>query len=152
MGAKGEVTMRIVILAVAAAGLAACGQSADDQAASSAAASKAAAAKKARAPYCFFKDAETKGWTASTDAHGNVVVKGKAYRSDSRYQAVLGPATISGTAAELRPTITTNNTGFGAQENWWDVTATIPNSAAIETVAVKCGAKTFAQLTVKRKA
>lgn len=143
--------MRKLILVLAAAGLAACGPSADDQAASRAAASKAAAAKKARAPYCFFKDAETKGWTASTDAQGNVVVKGKAFRSDSRYQAVLGPATISGTAAEVRPTITTNTTGFAAQDNWWDVAATIPNSAAVETVAVKCGAKTFAELTVKRK-
>ena len=144
--------MRIMILAVAAAGLAACGQSADDQAASRAAASKAAAAKKARAPYCFFKDAETKSWAASTDAQGNVVVKGKVYRLDSRYKAVLGPPTVTATSAEIRPTITINDTGYAAQDNWWDVAATIPNSAAVETVAVKCGAKTFAELAVKRKA
>jgi hypothetical protein len=152
MGRKGEVTMRNLILVLAAAGLAACGPSTDDEAANRAAADKAAAAKKARAPYCFFKDAETKSWTASTDAQGNVVVKGKAYRSDSRYQAVLGPATISGTTAELRPTITINTTGFAAQDDWWDVTATIPDSAAVETVAVKCGAKTLAELAVRRKA
>jgi hypothetical protein len=152
MGRKGEVKMRNLILVLAAAGLAACGPSAADEAANRAAADKAATAKKARAPYCFFKDAETKGWTTSTDAQGNVVVKGKAYRSDSRYQAVLGPATISGTTAEFRPTITTNSTGFAAQDNWWDVTATIPDSAAVEMVAVKCGAKTLAELAVKRKA
>lgn len=143
--------MRNMILVLAAAGLAACGPSADDEAPNQAAASKAAAPKKARAPYCFFKDAETKSWAASTDAHGNVVVKGKVYRQDSRYKAVLGPPTVTGTSAEVRPTITTNDTGYGALDDWWDVAATIPNSAAVETVVVKCGAKTLAELTVKRK-
>jgi hypothetical protein len=143
--------MRNMILVFAAAGLAACGPSAEDEAANRAAAAKAAAAKKARAPYCFFKDAETKGWAASTDAHGNVVVKGKVYRQDSRYKAVLGPATVTATSAEIRPTITINDTGYAAQDDWWDVAATIPSSAAVEKVAVKCGAKTLAELTVKRK-
>lgn len=142
--------MRIMIL-VLAAGLAACGPSADDEAANRAAADKATAAKKARAPYCFFKDAETKNWVASTDAQGNVVVKGKVYRQDSRYKAVLGPPTVTATSAEIRPTITINDTGYSAQDDWWDVAATIPNSAAVEKVAVKCGAKTLAELTVKRK-
>jgi hypothetical protein len=42
-------------------------------------------------------------------------------------------------------------TGFGARDDWWDVTATIPNSAAIETVTVACGAKTLAELKVPAK-
>ena len=142
--------MRNMILVLAAAGLASCGPSADGEAANQAAAQKAAEVK-ARAPYCFFKDSETKGWAASTDAAGNVVVKGKAYREDSRYKAVLGPPVVSGTSAEVRPTITDNHTGFAASGDWWDVAATIPNSAGVDTVAFKCGARTLATLTVKRK-
>jgi len=144
--------MRNMILVLAAAGLASCGPSADEEAANQAAAQNAAAAAaKSQAPYCFFKDSETKGWAASTDAAGNVVVKGKAYREDSRYKAVLGPPVVSGTSAEVRPTITDNHTGFAASGDWWDVAATIPNSAGVDTVTVKCGAKTLATLTVKRR-
>jgi hypothetical protein len=126
---------------VAAAGLAACGQSGEQTTA------KAPAAKKKPA-YCFFKDAETKSWTASRGKDGSIIVKGKAYREDSRYKAVFGPAIVSGVRAELSPTVTVNDTGFGAPDNWWDVSATIPNSAAIHDVAVTCGSKTLAELNV----
>ena len=78
-------------------------------------------------------------------------MKGKAYRSDSRYQALLGPPEVSGTVASIAPTITQNMTGYGAEDNWWDVSATIPNSAAVDTVTVTCGAKTLATLTVQTK-
>lgn len=140
------------ILLALAAGLAACGQSADDDASNAAANATATAAKPERPPYCFFKDSETKGWKASIGKDGNVVVTGKAYRSDSRYIAEIGKVEIAGTTATVRPTINPNTTGYGAPDNWWDVTKTIPDSAAIETVMVKCGAKTVATLAVPRKA
>ncbi|HEY4070916.1 MAG TPA: hypothetical protein VGM04_05095 [Sphingomicrobium sp.] len=138
-----------IILLGAAAGLAGCGQSADDAQASNAAANSAEA--KPKPAYCFFKDAEMKGWAAKADRDGNIVVTGKAYRSDSRYRALLSPAAVSGTTAEVAPTITPNDTGFGAPENWWDVSETIPNSQAVTAVDIKCGAKTVATLTVPRK-
>ena len=131
----------------AAAGLAACGQSSDNSAANNAAANSAAA-EKPKPAYCFFKDSETKSWAAKRGKDGNIVVTGKAYREDSRYKAVLNPAIVTGTTAEIAPTITVNDTGYGAVDNWWDVKATIPNSTAIDTVDVKCGAKTLAELKV----
>jgi hypothetical protein len=137
-----------VLVFAAAMTLAGCGRS--DDGASNKAAANAAQPKKKLA-YCFFKDSETKAWKASRGKDGNVVVKGKVYRQDSRYQAVLGPPEVSGTAASIAPTITQNMTGFGAQDDWWDVTATIPNSASIETVTVTCGAKTLAELKVPAK-
>ena len=140
----------LVFLCSAVAALGACGQSADESATNQAAANEAQPKKKAA--YCFFKDAETKDWAASRDEDGNITVKGKAYRSDSRYQAVLAPAEISGTTAEISPTIQNNATGFGAPENWWPVEAKIPNSAAVQTVKVRCGEKTLADLQVPVKA
>jgi hypothetical protein len=138
----------ILMLALLTAG---CGQSGDD-AANKAATAKAAEAKKAAKPaYCFFKEPDTKGWAASTDASGNVVVKGKAYRQDSRYKAVLGQPVVTGAGAEVSPSITMNDTGYAAPDNWWDVSTTIPNSAAVETVTVRCGAKVLAELKVPRK-
>jgi hypothetical protein len=137
-----------VLVFAAAMALAGCGRS--DDGASNQAAANAAQPKKKPA-YCFFKDSETKAWKASRGKDGNVVVKGKAYRQDSRYQAVLGPPEVSGAAASIAPTITQNMTGFGAQDDWWDVTATIPDSAAIETVTVTCGAKTLAELKIPAK-
>ncbi|MFL6828992.1 MAG: hypothetical protein ACJ8D5_00040 [Sphingomicrobium sp.] len=136
--------------AAAAAMLAGCGQGSDDQAATAPANQAASAASKPRPAYCFFKDAETKGWSASTDAQGNVVVKGKAYRSDPRYQAGLSEPEVSGAHAVVRPTINPNSTGYAAPGNWWDVSATIPNSAAVNAVTVECGRKTLAELTVRR--
>jgi hypothetical protein len=147
MWAEGEGSMRkAFLIASVAAVLAACGQSND--------ASKQAVPPdqpKKKPPHCFFKDAETKGWRASRDKDGNIVVKGKAYRSDSRYKAVLNPATITGTTAELTPTIVQNDTGYGAEGDWWEVTAKIPNSVAVEDVKVTCGPKTFAELKVALK-
>ena len=136
--------MRITRLALcgAAAGLVACGQGADNKSA------KAAAPKKAKTPYCFFKDADTKTWSAKRGKDGNIIVKGKAYRSDPRYKAVLGDPKIEGATAEVRPTISTNDTGFAAADNWWDVSLAIPASGAVDTVDVRCGKKTFAELKV----
>ena len=138
--------MRIVLIASAAAMLLGCGKS--DKTANEAAAEPV----KKKVAHCFFKDSETKGWAASRGKDGNIKVKGKAYRSDSRYQAVLGPPEVAGTTASIAPTITQNMTGFGAEDDWWEVTATIPNSAAVDTVTVNCGAKTLATLPVKPKA
>jgi hypothetical protein len=136
----------ICLLAVAAA-LASCGQSSDDGAANQAAAS--AVQPKKKAAFCFFKDAETKGWAASRGKDGNIAVKGKVYRSDARYKAVMGEPAVTGTVAEIAPSIALNDTGYGAPDNWWDVTATVP--ASVDTVRVVCGAKTLAELKVPPK-
>ena len=141
--------MRRTFLLVSALALAGCGQSGDGASANEAAAN--AVQPKKKPAYCFFKDAETKAWAASRDKDGNIVVKGKAYRSDPRYKAVLNPATVTGTSAELSPTISQNDTGYAAPENWWDVSETIANSAGIDTVKVSCGAKTLADLKVPPK-
>ena len=138
---------RLLLLLSAAAMVAGCGQANDDSAKQAAAVPPA----KKRPAFCFFKEPDTKGWAASRDEGGNIVVKGKAYRQDSRYKAVLGPPTVAGSSAEISPTVTSNDTGFGAPENWWDVSATIPNSAAIDTVTVRCGARTLAELSVPKK-
>ena len=122
--------------------LGACGQATDDAAMNQAA--KQEQPKKKKVAYCFFKDAEMKGWSAARGKDGNITVKGKAFRSDSRYQAVFKPAEIS-------PTIQNNTTGYGAVDNWWDIKATIPNSAAIETVKVICGPKTLAEFQLPAK-
>jgi len=138
-----------IVIAGAAAALASCGQSSET--ASNNPAANAAAAEAPKPAYCFFKDSETKGWTAKLDKSGNVVVSGKAYREDSRYKALLSPATVSGSTAEVAPTIAPNDTGFGAPENWWSVSETIPNSQTVRAVTVKCGDETLASLSVPRK-
>ena len=138
--------MRNIILFCAAAGLGACGQP-TDKAANTAANSTAETPKPA---YCFFKDSETKDGKGRLDKSGNVVVTGKAYREDSRYKAVLSPATVNGTTAEIAPTII-NDTGYAAPDNWWVVTATIPNSKSVDTVNVKCGGKTLVIIKMVRK-
>jgi hypothetical protein len=142
--------MRDILLVIGAAALlAGCGQSSDTAAANQAAANTAQPKKKAA--YCFFKDSETKGWTAARGKDGNIIVKGKAYREDSRYKAVLGPPVVTGTTAEIAPSITVNDTGFAAPDNWWTMTATIADSAAIDTVDVKCGDAMIAELNVAPK-
>lgn len=142
--------MRKSFCLLGAAVLAGCGQSTENAVANNKAANSAAA-EKPKPAYCFFKDSETKGWAAKRDKDGNIVVTGKAYREDSRYKAVLNPATIAGTSADIAPTIIQND-GYAAPENWWDMKATIPNSAAITNVNVRCGAKTVATLTLPPKA
>jgi hypothetical protein len=141
--------MRTLIILLATASLSACGQSSDQAEADNAAAN--AAPEKPKPAYCFFKDDETKGWAAKVAKDGNVVVSGKAYREDARYKAVLSPATVSGSTAEISPTITTNDTGFASPDNWWSVTQTIPNSQSVATVNVTCGGNTIATLQVPRK-
>ena len=142
--------MRRSFIVLAAAGtLVACGQSGGTGATNEAAAN--AAQPKKKPAYCFFKDAETKAWAAKRGKDGNIAVTGKAYRSDPRYKAVLGAPVITATTAELSPTITVNDTGYAAPENWWEVTAIIPDSAAIDTVKVSCGAKTLADIKVAPK-
>ncbi|MGE5562385.1 MAG: membrane lipoprotein lipid attachment site-containing protein [Bacillota bacterium] len=140
-----------LILIGAAVVLAGCGRSGGNDAAANNAAANSAAAEKPKPAYCFFKDAETKGWKASVDKSGNVVVSGKAYRQDSRYKALLSPATVNGDTAVVAPTIGPNDTGYAAPGDWWDVSETIPNSSAVSTVTVKCGDETLATLTVPRR-
>ena len=140
-----------VILFGAAAALAGCGQSAENGTTNNGAAANSSAAEAPKTAYCFFKDSETKDWKARLDKNGNVVVSGKAYRQDSRYKALLAPATVSGTNAEVAPTITQNDSAYGAPDDWWDVTETIPDSGSVESVTVKCGDETLAKLTVQRK-
>jgi len=132
-----------------AAVLGGCGQSAGNEGANEAAAN--AVQPKKKTAYCFFKDNEMKDWAASRGKDGNIVVKGKAFRSDPRYQALLGEPTVTGATAEISPSIQQNATGYAAPENWWDVSATIANSAAVETVKVVCGPKTLAELKVPPK-
>ena len=139
---------RILIVIGLAGALGACGQSGDNKTEKEA---NTAAPKKERPPYCFFKDSETKGWAASRGKDGNVTVKGKAYREDSRYQAQIGKMDVAGTAATVWPTIAPNMSGYGAPDNWWDIKAIIPNSAGVDTVSVRCGAKTIADLKVAVK-
>jgi hypothetical protein len=135
--------MRQWILLLGAANLFACGQGGGE-----AANQPAAAPKKEKPKYCFFKDTESKGWAAKRGKGGNITLKGKLYRSDGRYMAVLGDPKIIGSTAEYWPTVSTNTTGFSMPDGWWELSATIPASAAIDTVDVKCGQKTFAELKV----
>jgi len=139
-----------IMILGAAAGLGACGQSSSQTAANEEAAN-AAAPQKPKPAYCFFKDSETKDWKGTLDKDGNVVVTGKAYREDPRYKAVLSPATVSGAAAEVAPTIAQNDTGYAAPDNWWSLSQTIPNSQAVDTVVVKCGDATLASIKLDRK-
>jgi hypothetical protein len=141
--------MRNLIIVITVAALAACGQQPSQKDAET----KTAAVEKApeRTPYCFFKDSEAKGWSASTDKQGNVVVKGKLYRQDSRYEAYLDKPKVNGTAAEVWPNIKQNTGAYGAENDWWPVSTTIPNSAAVNAVSVRCGGKVMASLDVPRK-
>jgi hypothetical protein len=136
--------MRQWILLLGAASLSACGQGGGNEAANQA----APAPKKEKPKYCFFKDADSKDWSASRGADGNIALKGKLYRSDGRYMAVLGEPKINGSTVEYWPSVSNNTTGASMADGWWEVTATVPNSGAIDTVEVKCGQKTFADLKV----
>jgi hypothetical protein len=138
-----------LFLSCAAAALASCNQGSNDAATNATA--SAAAPKPKRASYCFFKDEEAKGWKASLDASGNVTVAGKMHVKDARYKAELGQPEVTGTSADLWQTLAVN-TSYASPDNWWDVNFTIPNSAAVTNVAVRCGRKTMAELTIKRAA
>jgi hypothetical protein len=129
----------------ATAGLASCNQPASDNGAAN-----AAAPARKHPTYCFFKDAATKGWAASVDDGGNVAVKGKVHIDDRRYMSDLSDSEVTGDKASAWLTMAQNNTGMGAQDNWWDVNVTIPNSGAVKTVTVLCGKKVVAELAVQR--
>jgi hypothetical protein len=140
--------MKRLLVIAAVTALAGCGSS--DESTANNGANAAAAAKPKKAAYCFFKPEEMKGWTATRDKTGNITVKGKAHVADARYQAQLGPPSVSGTKAEVSPTIAPN-TGYEAEGDWWALSVTIPNSAAVDSVAVTCGATRVADLPVPRK-
>lgn len=134
----------------AAAGLAACGPSGSGSTSANAS-TKATAFEAPKHPtYCFFKDAAAKGWSASTDKAGNVTIKGKAKLDDGRYMGSLIQGEVTGDAATIWLTMAPNSTGYAMADSWWDVSATIPSSAAAKTATVMCGKKTFATLTVRR--
>ena len=136
-------------LLVSLATLSACNPASDDAKEQSKATAPAQPQKPKRPAYCFFKSNELKAWTASVDAQGNVVVAGKAHMKDARYRPQLGKGEVSGNSAVISPTIT-QNSSYASPDNWWDVDATIPGSAAVTSVTILCGAKTVAELAVKR--
>lgn len=126
--------------------LASCGQSSDNSTAG-----QSAQQPKKKPAYCFFKDEELKGWTVSRDKDGNITLKGKAHVKDPRYIAVLGQPSINGAIAEVAPSIGQNDTGYGAVDDWWDLSTTIPSSAGLNKVIVRCGNKAVATLEVMQK-
>jgi hypothetical protein len=137
---------RTLLLAGAVAALAGCNQASENR--SENGVTNAAASATKHPTYCFFKDSDTKGWSASHDAAGNVAVKGKALLEDTRYMAALGQPEISGANASLWLTMGPNTNAYGAPGNWWDVAATVPGSSGVDAVTVMCGTKTVAQLKV----
>ena len=139
-----------ITLSAALLMLAGCSEPAAEQPGANEAAANAAAPKR-HPTYCFFKDAETKGWRASRDAAGNVAVTGKAHVKDARYQARFSDSDteIDGPNATLWLTIVENR-GYAAPDNWWDVSFAIPDSAAVTAVTLRCGKKTIADLSVPR--
>jgi hypothetical protein len=140
--------LKFLALLVTGGALAACGQSdSGNSNATANATANAATQQPKKAAYCFFKPEEMKGWAASRDKDGNVKLKGKGHVKDPRYQAVLGPATVAGSTADIAPTIAPN-TGYESPGDWWDMSTVIPNSAAVTAVTVRCGDKVAAQLTV----
>jgi len=136
--------MRLVLslgLALLAAGC-------SEQPAENGTANQAAAAPE-KVPHCFFKDSETKEWAAKAEGE-QVVVTGRVFRADARYKAILLEPKVEGAVAVVRPLMTTNDTGFAADGNWWDVEARIP-AAGLEKVEVRCGKKVVASLDLPRK-
>ena len=133
-----------------AIGLTACGQpGADNGAANTAANATANAAAPKRPSYCFFKDAATRGWAAAPDASGNVAVKGQVKVDDKRYRGDLSQSDVAGDTATVWLTMAPN-TGYADDDNWWDVTITVPDSSAATGVTVLCGKKEVAKLKVRR--
>jgi hypothetical protein len=141
--------LRFILLLGTATALAGCGKPSANEVDNNAAAN-AAAAEKPQSAYCFFKDSATKEWKAKLDK-SNVVVSGRGYAEDPRYKAVLSPATVNGTNAEIAPTLAPNDTGYASPDNWWAMSRAIPASEAVTTVTVQCGDETVATLKVPRK-
>ena len=142
--------LTITLFSAALLMLAGCSQPATEQAGANDAAANTAVAKP-HPTYCFFKDAETKGWRASRDAAGNVAITGKAHVKDARYQAGFSETDteVDGANATLWLAISENQ-GYAAPDNWWDVSFAIPDSAAVTAVTLQCGKKTIADLSVPR--
>ena len=136
---------RLLLVAGAVVALGGCGEG-GEKATDNASTNAAAVAKPKHPTYCFFADADRKGWSAARGKSGDVTVKGKGRLEDRRYMAQLEQPEVAGTAVSLWLTMVPNTNATGALENWWDVTATIPNSGAVETVKVMCGTKTVAEL------
>jgi hypothetical protein len=133
-----------------AVGLTACGQPGSDNSAANVAANATAnAAAPKRPTYCFFKDAATRGWAASSDASGNVAVKGQVKVDDKRYRGELGQSEVASDTARVWLTMAPN-TGYADDDNWWDVTITVPDSGAATGVTVLCGKKEVAKLKIRR--
>jgi hypothetical protein len=140
---------RVSAFAIAAS-LTACGQSADQGAAANVPANASANAAAPRRPsYCFFKDAATRGWATSADASGNVAVKGQVKVDDKRYRGDLSQSDVVGDEARVWLTMAPN-TGYADDDNWWDLSATVPDSGAVANVTVLCGKKEVAKLKVRR--
>ena len=142
--------MKTLLWMAAALALAGCGQSDNDESAANSAVNEAAAQAPKHPTYCFFSDDHRKEWKASTDKDGNVTVKGRAYLEDSAYMGALVQGEVTGDKASIWLQMAPNTTGYASRDGWWDVSGTIPNSGAVTTVTVMCGAKTAATLTVKR--
>jgi len=140
---------RSIIVMAALIGAAGCNQSTEQPATNTAAANTAEPTKK-RPTYCFFKNADTKGWSVTRDASGNVVVKGQARLADRRYMAALGDSEIDADEAQLWLSMAPNTTGVGAPGDWWELSAAVPASTAVRSVTVLCGKKTVAELELKK--
>jgi putative lipoprotein len=134
----------------AAAALAGCGQTGAKNVAANASANATAPEKPKHPTYCFYKDANAKGWKAVAGKDGNVTVKGKAYLEDSGYRGDLVQGEVEGDKATIWLTMAPNDTGYAKPDGWWDVSASIPGSSAVTSVTVMCAKKTVATLTVKR--
>jgi hypothetical protein len=140
----GDRAMRLLIGLVAAMAATGCSEQAGDNAAAN-----QAPAPPEKVPHCFFKDSDTKEWAAKVEGE-QVVVTGRVFRSDARYKAILLEPKIDGAVAVVRPSMTSNDTGFAADGNWWDVEARIP-ATGVEKVEVRCGKKLVTSLDLPRK-
>jgi hypothetical protein len=103
-----------------------------------------------KVPHCFFKDSETKDWAVEVQG-GQAVVTGRGFRSDARYKVVLLEPKVDGAIAVVRPSISTNDTGFAADGNWWELKAAVP-AAGLAKVEVRCGKKVLASLDLPQPA
>ena len=131
--------MRFIICLTAAI-LAGCSSQADEEASTNA----AVAPKAEKAPHCFFKDSETKDWAVKV-AGDQAVVTGRGFRSDARYKVVLLEPKVDGAVAVVRPSISTNDTGFAADGNWWDLETRVP-AEGLAKIEIRCGNKLVASL------
>jgi hypothetical protein len=138
---------RALSLVIAGLLLAGCSQNSDN---ANNQASAAPPQPKKRPAYCFFKPEEMKGWAARRSKDGNIEVKGKAHVKDPRYKAIFGSPTITGAALQIAPTIT-QNTGYEAPGDWWDISATVPGSSGVSDVEISCGDKSVATFTLPLK-